>query len=470
MSGLRIFDRPTFVGSDRALARGLARPILSFIHTEVASGIVLIVATVVAVVWVNSPWGDSYHELWNATIDIQLGSLVHFEEHLESVVNDGLMTLFFFVVGLEINRELTVGQLSDPRAAALPALAALGGMVVPALLYVALNAGGDAPHGWGIPMATDIAFAVGVVALLGSRVNPRLKLFLLTLAIVDDVGAILVIAVFYTDDLEPAWLLLVAACVLAVAAMRVLRVWAIAPYLVVGMVMWYATFESGVHATIAGVALGLLTPARPLFDAATAQEAGSSLADGATADEVRHARFVLDESISVCERLEYLLHPWTGFVIIPIFALANAGIEISGSAMGDAFTSTVTYGIIVGLVVGKPLGITLFTWLGTRTGLRLPPGLDWRQVVGLGLAGGIGFTVAIFVTGLAFEGQDALLEDAKVGIFVASILAAVASLAVLRTVSRPTSDVDTDETVSDDGPVHPGSDRRPTPSLSPSPS
>jgi NhaA family Na+:H+ antiporter len=430
----------------------MARPILRFIHTEVASGVVLIIAAAVALVWVNSPWADSYDELWNATIDVRLGSVLHFEEHLHKIVNDGLMTLFFLVVGLEIKRELAVGQLSDPRAAALPALAAVGGMVVPAALYVALNPGGAEAGGWGIAMATDIAFAVGVVALLGSRVHPRLKLFLLTLAIVDDVGAILVIAVFYTDDLEPAWLALTAACVLAVVALRALRVWAIAPYVAVGVVMWYATFESGVHATIAGVLLGLLAPTRPLFDPATAQQEGAALADGATAEEVRHARFVLDESISVCERLEYLLHPWTGFVIIPVFALANAGIEISASSLRDAASSTVTWGVIVGLAVGKPLGITLFTWLGTRLGLRLPSGLDWRQVLGLGLAGGIGFTVAIFVTGLAFEDEQVLLDDAKVGIFVASFLAAAAALAVLRTVSRPASDSDTDETVGDDEP------------------
>ena len=342
------------------------------------------------------------------------------------------MALFFFVVGLEIKRELVTGDLSSFRAAALPAIAALGGMVVPAALYLTLNGAGEASRGWGIPMATDIAFAVGIVALLGARVSPKIKLFLLTLAIVDDIGAIAVIAIFYTSDLSTNWL--------AHSSCRTGRGVGVATTsclghtdlrAALGIFIWYATLESGVHATIAGVALGLLTPARPLLNQRDAQQIVDALPSDANVAEVRHASFLAQESVPLTERLENMLHPFTAFMIIPIFALANAGISLSSDKISAAASSGVTIGIVLGLVVGKPVGITLFAWVATRFGFPLPEGVRWPQFIGMGFAAGIGFTVSIFVAGLAFE-TPAITDLAKIGILVASLIAAIAALLLLR--------------------------------------
>tara|TARA_B100002049_G_scaffold26697_1_gene17657 strand:- start:182 stop:1342 length:1161 start_codon:yes stop_codon:yes gene_type:complete len=376
-------------------------------------------------------WAASYQNFWHAEIELVVGpwhlphlSVGHF-------VNDALMALFFFVVGLEIKRELVTGDLSSFRAAALPAIGALGGMVVPAALYLVLNSAGEASRGWGIPMATDIAFAVGIVALLGARVSPKIKLFLLTLAIVDDIGAIAVIAIFYTDDLSTSWLLAAAVGLVGVWVLQRLRVWAIPVYAILGIFIWYATLESGVHATIAGVALGLLTPARPLLNQRDAQQIVDALPSDANVAEVRHASFLAQESVPLTERLENMLHPFTAFMIIPIFALANAGIELSTDKISDAASSRVTLGIVLGLVVGKPVGITLFTWIATRFGFALPQGVRWPQFIGMGLAAGIGFTVSIFLAGLAFESY-VITDLAKIGILVASFIAAVAALLLMR--------------------------------------
>ena len=307
----------------------------------------------------------------------------------------------------------------------------MGGMVVPALFYVMLNTSGEASRGWGIPMATDIAFAIGIVALLGSRVSPKIKLFLLTLAIVDDIGAIAVIAIFYSSDLSTGWLITASVGLIAVWILQRVRVWAIPVYAVLGVFIWYATLESGVHATIAGVALGLLTPARPLLNQRDAQQIVDALPSDANVAEVRYASFLAQESVPLTERLENMLHPFTAFMIIPIFALANAGIKLSGNTISDAATSSVTLGIMLGLVIGKPLGITLFAWVATRFGLTLPEGVTWPQFIGMGFAAGIGFTVSIFVGGLAFE-SEGITDLAKIGILVASLIAAVAALLLLR--------------------------------------
>jgi len=426
-----LLKRPTFASSDSSLAKFVARPVLRFIDREVASGVLLLVATAVALVWVNSGWGDSYHEFWHTEIELAVGTWHLPHMSLGHFVNDALMALFFFVVGLEIKRELVTGDLSSARAAALPVIGAVGGMAVPALLYLMLNTAGEASRGWGIPMATDIAFAVGIVALLGSRVSPKIKLFLLTLAIVDDIGAIAVIAIFYTSDLSTQWLLTALAGLLVVWILQRARVWAIPVYAVLGIFVWYATLESGVHATIAGVALGLLTPARPLLNQRDAQQIVDALPSDANVAEVRHASFLAQESVPLTERLENLLHPFTAFMIIPIFALANAGIELSSDTIADAAASNVTLGILVGLVVGKPVGITLFTWVATRFGFALPDDVNWAQFTGMGLAAGIGFTVSIFVAGLAFE-DHAIIDLAKIGILMASLIAAVAALLLLR--------------------------------------
>ena len=426
-----LLKRPTFASSDNSLAKFVARPVLRFVDREVAGGILLLVATAVALIWVNTGWDDSYNALWHTEIELAVGTWHLPHMSLGHFVNDGFMALFFFVVGLEIKRELVTGDLRSVRAAALPVIGAMGGMVVPALFYVMLNTSGEASRGWGIPMATDIAFAIGIVALLGSRVSPKIKLFLLTLAIVDDIGAIAVIAIFYSSDLNTGWLITASVGLIAVWILQRVRVWAIPVYAVLGVFIWYATLESGVHATIAGVALGLLTPARPLLNQRDAQQIVDALPSDANVAEVRYASFLAQESVPLTERLENMLHPFTAFMIIPIFALANAGIKLSGNTISDAATSSVTLGIMLGLVIGKPLGITLFAWVATRFGLTLPEGVHWPQFIGMGFAAGIGFTVSIFVSGLAFE-SEGITDLAKIGILVASLVAAVAALLLLR--------------------------------------
>lgn len=425
-----IFQRPTFASSNNSLAKFVARPVLRFIDREVASGVLLLVATAAALLWANSPWGASYESFWHTDIEIVVGSWHFPHMSVGHFVNDGLMALFFFVVGLEIKRELVTGQLNTIRAAALPAIGAVGGMVGPALVYFMLNTSGEAARGWGIPMATDIAFAVGIVALLGARVSPKLKLFLLTLAIVDDIGAIAVIAIFYTSDLSLSWLVIAVVGLATIKVLQILKVWAIGIYILLGIFIWYAMLESGVHATIAGVALGLLTPARPLLAQRDAQSIVDAMPDDAGIGEVRHVSFLVQESVPLTERFENFLHPFTAYMIIPIFALANAGIVLTGEKVSAATSSNVTIGIILGLVIGKPLGITLFAWVATKVGFELPPGINWAQFIGMGLAAGIGFTVSIFVGGLAFE-TAAVTDLAKIGILIASAVAAVAALIVL---------------------------------------
>lgn len=414
-----------------------------FLAQETASGVLLLVATAIALVWVNLPGdiGESYHHLWETHLTLNIGDWVLFDESLEHVVNDALMVLFFFVVGLEIKSELVVGDLREPRVAALPAIAALGGMVVPALVYVAVTAGGEGANGWGIPMATDIAFAVGVLALLGPMVPQRLKLFLLTLAIVDDIGAILVIAVFYTTNIRFDWLSLAIGLVLLIIALTRLRVWYAPIYVVIGIVVWYATFQSGVHATIAGVALGLLAPARPLLGARAFEGVEDIVSgDSANPNQVFDVNWKMKESLSITTRMAQLVSPWTSFIIVPLFALANAGIELSGSAFGDAVSSRVTWGIILGLVVGKTVGVSVFTWLAVRFNVAsLPQGVSLQHVIGGGAVAGIGFTVALFIAKLAFvdaEGEPLpFLEEAILGILIASLLATVLGWVLLRRAS-----------------------------------
>lgn len=422
----------TWIGSDRPLARRVGRPVREFLAIEAAGGVLLIAATLLALIWANSPWSGAYHSLFQARINLQIGTILTLDLPFEAWINDALMAVFFFVVGLEIKRELVSGELKDPRAAALPAMAALGGMIFPALIYFAFNASG-ASHGWGIPMATDIAFALGVVSLLGSRVPGAMKVFLLTLAIVDDIGAIVVIAVFYTTDLSLGWLAIAAGLIVVVITMRAARIWFIPAYLFVGLFVWLAVFESGIHATIAGVVLGLLTPAHPLKpDVPEDQDFVSQVMTGrASAPVVRRASFDLNEQVSVAERLSEFLHPFSSFIIIPLFALSNAGIEISRGALSTAATSDVTIGVVAGLVVGKLVGISLFTWIGVRSGMsEMPRGANWTHVIGLAAIGGVGFTVSLFVTGLAFD-NPLFTDDAKIGIIVASVVAALVGSLIL---------------------------------------
>ncbi|HVE99549.1 MAG TPA: Na+/H+ antiporter NhaA [Mycobacteriales bacterium] len=383
------------------------RALLEFLHRESTGGLVLLAATVVALVWANSPIQESYGDLWHADLRLGVGPVARTED-LQHWVNDGLMALFFFVVGLEIKRELAVGELRDPKAAALPAVAALGGMAVPALLYLAINSGeGGVLRGWAVPMATDIAFCVGIMALLGDRVSSSLKLFLLTLAIVDDIGAIAVIALFYGGPVSvgPLAIALVALVGYGVLHRRRFRGWPV--YAVLGVVAWAALLASGIHATLAGVALGLLTRAT------------------ATGD---------DES--PVERAERALHPWSTLVVVPVFALANAGVVLSSRALSDAASSRVALGVAAGLVLGKFAGVLGATWLGARAGIGvLPTGVRWGEVAGVAALAGVGFTVSLFVTTLAFDSAEEV-GAATTGILAASVIAAALGGVILARTAR----------------------------------
>ena len=381
-------------------------PLREFLRTEAGGGVLLLAATVAALAWANSPWADSYQELWHTSLSIGPGSWA-VREDLQHWVNDALMVVFFFLIGLEIKRELVVGELRDPRAASLPALAAFGGMAVPAVLFLAVAGAGEAGRGWAIPMATDIAFVVGILALLGSRVPAGLKVFLLTVAIVDDIGAIVVIAIFYSSGLSGLWLGGAIAALAVVLLVRRLGLAHPIAYVPIGVVAWYCTYRTGIHPTIAGVALGLLTPARPI--------AGRE----------------------VLEHLEHRLHPWSSYLVVPIFALANAGVPLGSGALATAAGSRLTWAVALGLVVGKVLGISAVAWGATRAGAgRLPPGVGMGHVLGASALGGIGFTVSLFIAGLAFT-SEALQMQAKIGILAGSVIAALVGAVILLRQAEP---------------------------------
>jgi NhaA family Na+:H+ antiporter len=404
------------------------RPLQDFLQQEASAGILLVIAAIVAMVWANSPWSDSYFELWSTETTIEIGDLVSLHLSVKEWINDAAMVLFFFVVGLEIKRELTQGELRDPRQAALPIIAAVGGMIVPATIYALLNAGGEGSKGWGIPMATDIAIVMGVVALLGSRAPSWLKLFLLALAIVDDLGAIIVIAIFYSEGVSFQWLAVAIGCVGVAAAIR-RKVSRTGVYIVLGTICWYALHEAHIHPTLAGVAFGMLAPVTPRKNPEyiDADELASEPTFSNAYRVSRHAR----ESVSVVEWLEHLLHPYSAFVVVPIFALANAGIRIPTDEFGDAITNEVTWGVMLGLVIGKTVGISAATLLAVALKIgKLPPGVTPRYVIGAGALGGIGFTVSLFVTELAF-GEDELGTDARLGVLVASLVAAIIGSAIM---------------------------------------
>ena len=413
----------SWIRSERVVPRLIARPLREFLETESAGGLVLLAAAAVALIWANSPFSSSYRALWATDLSIRLGPYV-IAMDLRHWINDALMAIFFFVVGLEIKREVVVGELSTARKAALPAVAAVGGMVVPALIYLALNAGSEGSSGWGIPMATDIAFAVGVLSLLGGRINASLKIFLLSLAIADDIGAILVIGLFYSKGIALDALGVAGVVVLTIVGLRRVRVTWIPLYVALGAGLWLAMLHSGIHPTIAGIALGVLAPARPLVR--TRDEESVHLdarGDGVTAEKVTAFKLRAHERVAVTERLQHALHPWTGFVIIPLFALANAGVSLGID--GRDVSWAVTVGVIAGLVVGKPLGITLFAWAGARLGLlERPAGVSWPEIVGVAALAGIGFTISLFIAGLAFD-DPALIDAAKIGILGGSLLASL---------------------------------------------
>jgi Na+/H+ antiporter NhaA len=405
----------------------------AFLKTETGSAGLLLAATLIALVWANSPAGDLYDDLWHTELAIDLGGY-GVTEDLAHWVNDGLMAFFFYVVGLEIRRELVLGELRDRRAAAIPAIAAVAGMAVPALLYVAINAGGPGASGWGIVMATDIAFVLGALALLGDRVPPGVRVFLLTLAIVDDVGAIAVIAIFYSDSINLEALAAAAAVLAAVVLVRrfgpVLRGPA---YFGAGLVLWYLTLKSGIHPTIAGVAMGLVTAVHPPQRADVERAASITRLFRRDPDPASGRAAVLEigAAVSPNERFQNVIHPWTSYLVIPVFALANAGVPLSGDALERALTSPITIGVIVGLVVGKALGVSLATLAAVKGKVGpLPTGVGNSHVFGAAGLAGIGFTVSLFVAELAFT-EQALRDEAKIGVLVASVIAAVIGLAVL---------------------------------------
>lgn len=445
---MRLLDHPRlrtpWSASDRLIPRTVLQPLQRFVHTETSSGIALLVAAAAALVWANSPWSASYEQLWTTEAVVGVGdALLH--EDLRHWVNDLAMALFFFVVGLEIKRELVHGDLRDRRVALLPVLCALGGMVVPAALYLAVTAGTSGSRGWGIPMATDIAFSLGVLVIAGRRAPAPLKPLLLALAIVDDIGAIVVIAVFYSGGVSPGWLAGALGCVALVVVLQRVGVRSVVPYVVVAGATWFMTFESGVHATLAGVALGLLTPTAPfqrpraVSEAAQAELAREHLDDGLTEerDETTFLEVsgITRDAVSPLARLERILHPWSAMVVLPLFALANAGVGLTAPTGGDG--GRVAAGVAVGLLVGKPLGILLAAFVAVRlAGAVLPGGVRWADIAAMGLLAGVGFTVSLFVTGLAFDGE--LADSAKLGILAASLAAGALGAALLALRRGPT--------------------------------
>jgi NhaA family Na+:H+ antiporter len=393
----------------------LVRPFQEFAKLEASGGILLIGCTVAALVWANSPWAGSYVHLWHTKLTFGFaGKLL--SEPLHFWINDGLMALFFLLVGLEIKREVLIGELSSFRKAALPIAAALGGMLVPAGCYALFNRSGAGVSGWGIPMATDIAFALGVLALLGDRVPASLKVFLAALAIADDIGAVLVIAFFYTEQIS--WISLGVAGLFFLALIAANRAGARHPlvYAVLGVGLWLAFMQSGIHATVAGVLLAITIPARPIK---TRKGTDSNLL---VRDELPVESPML--------RFEHALMPWNKNIIMPVFALANAGVVL-GAGAARTLADPISIGVICGLVLGKPIGIVLFSWLATRSGIAaMLDGVSWRQIVAVGMLGGIGFTMSLFIANLAF-GDTPALETAKVGILVASVVSGVAGVVVL---------------------------------------
>jgi Na+:H+ antiporter, NhaA family len=429
----------------RPLIDHVTTPLSRMMQAGPAAGLVLLVCAAIALAWANSPWAHQYHALWETEISIGVAA-THATLTLREVVNDGLMAVFFFLVGLEIKREILVGELATMRQAALPVAAALGGMIVPALLFVALNASTHGTRGWGVPVATDIAFALGVLALLGDRIPSSLRVFLSALAIADDLGAVLVIALFYTATISWTALAVAAALLLLSIVANVVGVRATWAYALIGLALWVAVLLSGVHATVAGVLLAFTIPTRTRIDEsaflAGARDALRDFHDAHTPEKtvlssrshqvaLERLNTLADHAQAPLVRLEDGLSGVVNFGIMPVFALANAGIPLSGSS--HLITSPVALGVLVGLFVGKPIGISLATWISVRSGIAsVPADVTRRMLFGVALLGGIGFTMSLFIAGLAFGGSAELLTAAKLGTFTASLLAGFAGWLVLR--------------------------------------
>lgn len=427
----------------------VARPFATFLRIEAAGGATLLVFTLAALLLSNSPWGPTFLEFWDTDVRLHVGVL-EFGRSIRDWINDGLMTLFFFLVALELKREWVLGELNHPRLAALSLAAALGGMLVPAALYLLLQAGSPGQHGWGTVMATDTAFVIACLALLGSRVPQSLRVFLLSMAIIDDLGAILVMAIGYGHALVWEALALATIGVLLVRTLALLGVRSVTAYWITGAVVWAAIDASGLHATLTGVILGMMTPARrwvsdrrlyAILDRVIAHPTDEDTGSGDTKDRgtLRRATVAARETLSPVERLEFSLHPWVGFLVLPLFAFANAGVDLSIAE----FASPVTLAIFIGFTIGKPLGIVSFTWLAVRAGIAVrPKELGWGLMAGGSLLAGIGFTMAIFIANLAFDAS--LIGAAKLGIFLASIASAATGMAVLYWLARSRAGIDED--------------------------
>lgn len=445
-----------WIGSDRFVPRVILRPILGYLRNEAAGGVVMLVAAVAAIVVANSAWSDLYFDFWSTHVDLSFGGgrLGHLSDlTIEDWVNQGLMAVFFYVVSLEIKRQLILGELREVREAVLPIAAALGGMVAPALMFMVMR-GSIAASGWAIPIATDIAFALGVLALVGDRAPFAGQVFLVTMAVVDSLGAILVIAIFFTGDLSVGWALTAVGVTLIIALANRIRLAPTAVFVILGAFLWVAVLESGVHATVAGVILAALTPIHPRFDPAMFGQRARDMVDRAETllpeegepanalerAELEQTQATLTEivrlsqgTLSPLTRFESRLQPISAFVIVPIFAFANAGTRLPFGTTTIAVG--VTMAVAVSLLVGKTVGISVTTWLTARvTGAVLPPGMRWSHVVGLSILGAIGFTVAIFVTDLSFTAFSPEATGAKLGIFAASIVAAIAGAMWLRSI------------------------------------
>lgn len=423
----------------------LTFPIQEFLHKEASGGILLIIATITALVWANSPFADSYHHLWHTYLSVNLGNLA-LNYSLHHWINDGLMVIFFFVVGLEIKRELLVGELSSVKKASLPIAAALGGMIFPALIYSIFNFGKEGASGWGIPMATDIAFVVGILALLGKRVPLALKIFILALAIVDDIGAVLVIAIFYTAEISLTSLMIAGGLIILLILMNKLGVRNLLLYSLVGVALWLAFLKSGVHATVAGVLLAFTIPASArintkkffnetnslIKDFDSAGEHGDNvLTNPERLDIVDQIENNCEKILTPLQRFEHGLHPWVSFFIMPLFAFANAGVSI-GEGLTSSLVNPIGIGIILGLFVGKQIGIFSFSYLAVKLKLAAEPeGVSWKKIYAAAILAGIGFTMSLFIANLAFASPE-LLDTAKVGILSGSLISGIVGFLILK--------------------------------------
>ncbi|MDX6606310.1 MAG: hypothetical protein QOD14_850, partial [Solirubrobacterales bacterium] len=426
--------RPDGFTGRTAWARNLAAPVRDFLSAETGGAVVLLAAAAAALLWANSPWPDSYESFWTTKLSISLGS-GGISLDLRHWVNEGLMTFFFLVVGLEAKRELDTGELRERQRLAIPVAAALGGMAVPVAIFLAFNAGGAGAHGWGAAMSTDTALALGVVGLVAPR-GSRLRLRLLTLAVVDDLVALVVIATVYTNNVSFLPLGLAAVFFLLLLALRYAPgTWRRQAAVLLGVALWVALFESGIDPVVAGLAVGLVTSAYPPArdDLERVTELTRSFREQPTPELARTAQRSVASAISANERLQYSLHPWTSYLIVPVFALANAGVHINGGLISDAVTSPITLGIVVGYVVGKPLGILGASWIASRPWLAgLRRGLSWPVIAGGGAVAGVGFTVSVLISSLAFTGRQ--LEEAKVGVLAAAILSSLLAWAAFRVI------------------------------------